>query len=300
LITKISGGKNMKGTYTAIVTPFDRTGNIDFNALETIISLQVDAGVSGLVICGTTGEAATLSIEEKVSLFEFVKSHCGEEIDLVAGTGTNNTAETVKQTKAAMDTGINKVLIVTPYYNKPSCAGLFRHYSEVARTGAGIVLYNVPGRTGINVSPECLEKLADIENIIAVKEATGDMGRLSAYIDAVGTERFDFMSGDDFTVVPFISMGGKGVISVFTNILPELGVAMVDSALSGKFNKAADIQVSLNKLNNAMFMEPNPLPVKTALSLMKICEDQFRAPLDRMEKENIIRLSDILKDYSLI
>jgi len=289
----------MRGVYTAIVTPFDRNENIDFKALESILKMQTDAGVSGLIVCGTTGEAATLSIEEKVSLFEFVKEKCGN-MDIVAGTGTNNTAETVNQTKAALATGIKKVLIVTPYYNKPSCAGLYRHYSEVAQTGAGIVLYNVPGRTGINVSPDCLEKLADIENIIAVKEATGDIGRFAEYLDAVGTERFDFLSGDDFTVVPFISLGGKGVISVFTNILPDLGVAMVNAALSGEFQKAADIQVSLNKLNKAMFMEPNPLPVKTSLSLMNICNDQFRAPLDRMEESNISKLADVLKDYSLI
>jgi 4-hydroxy-tetrahydrodipicolinate synthase len=289
----------MKGVYTAVVTPFDRSGNIDFNSMESILKLQVNAGVSGIIVCGTTGEAATLSIEEKVSLFEFVKSKC-EGLDIVAGTGTNNTAETVRHTNAAINAGISKVLIVTPYYNKPSCSGLFRHYSEVAQTGAGIVLYNVPGRTGINVSPGCLEKLAVIENIIAVKEATGDLGRLADYIDAVGTDRFDFLSGDDFTVVPFISMGGKGVISVFTNILPELGVAMVNAALAGEFQKAADIQISINRLNKAMFMEPNPLPVKTSLALMKLCEDNFRAPLDRMEEHNISKLSEVLKDYSLI
>ncbi len=289
----------MKGVYTAIVTPFDRSGSIDFNAMGSLLEMQVNAGVSGIIVCGTTGEAATLSIEEKVSLFEFVKEKCGQ-LDIVAGTGTNNTAETVNQTKAALECGINKVLIVTPYYNKPSCAGLVRHYSEVANTGAGIVLYNVPGRTGLNVTPDTLEELAAIENIIAVKEATGDMKQLAEYIDAVGSDRFDFLSGDDFTVVPFISLGGKGVISVFTNILPELGVAMVNSAIAGDFKKAADIQISLNRINKAMFMEPNPLPVKTSLSLMKLCEDNFRAPLDKMEEKNIAKLSETLKDYSLI
>jgi 4-hydroxy-tetrahydrodipicolinate synthase len=289
----------MKGVYTAIVTPFDRNGNIDFTALESILKMQIDAGVSGIVVCGTTGEAATLSIEEKVSLFDFVKEKCPDH-EIIAGTGTNNTAETVLQTKAAIECGINKVLIVTPYYNKPTCNGLYRHYSEIAQTGAGIVLYNVPGRTGLNVSPECLEKLANIENIIAVKEATGDMKQFAEYLDVVGSDRFDFLSGDDFTVVPFISLGGKGVISVFTNILPDLGVAMVTSALNGDLKKAADIQVSLNRLNKSMFLESNPLPVKTALSLMKVCEDNFRAPLAKMEDHNIEKLSEILKDYSLI
>jgi 4-hydroxy-tetrahydrodipicolinate synthase len=221
-------------------------------------------------------------------------------MEIVAGTGTNNTADSVKQTEAALNVGIKKVLIVTPYYNKPTCRGLYRHYSEIARTGAEIILYNVPGRTGLNVSPECLARLADIENIVAVKEASGDMNRLADYIHLVGTERFDFLSGDDFTVVPFISLGGKGVISVFTNILPELGVAMTNSALEGNFKKASEIQISITALNYAMFMESNPLPVKTSLSMMKMCRDNFRAPLDRMEEENIAKLSETLRNYNLI
>jgi 4-hydroxy-tetrahydrodipicolinate synthase len=206
----------------------------------------------------------------------------------------------VNQTEAALKIGINKVLIVTPYYNKPTSKGLFRHYSEIARTGAEIILYNVPGRTGLNVAPECLADLSKIDNIVAVKEATGDMGRFADYLDAVGTERFFFLSGDDFTIAPFISMGGTGVISVVSNVLPELCVALVNAALSGDFKKAADIQISINRLNHAMFMESNPGPVKTALSLMGLCEDNFRAPLDKMEEKNIAKLSEILKDYSLI
>jgi 4-hydroxy-tetrahydrodipicolinate synthase len=289
----------MKGTYTAIVTPFGEDGKIDFNALENLLKKQKEAGITGIIAAGTTGEAATLTLEEKVQLFSFVKQVV-PDMELVAGTGTNNTADSVAQTEAALKLGVEKVLIVTPYYNKPSCRGLFRHYSEIARTGAKIVLYNVPGRTGLNVDPECLARLADIDNIIAVKEASGDMKRLADYIHLVGKERFDFLSGDDFTVVPFISMGGKGVISVFTNILPELGVAMTNAALEGDFQKASDIQTSLTSLNYSMFIETNPLPVKTSLSIMNLCSDNFRAPLDKMEEENISKLSQTLKNYDLI
>lgn len=289
----------MKGTYTAIVTPFNDNGKIDFDSLGNLLEKQKEAGITGIIAAGTTGEAATLTIEEKVQLFSFAKQVC-PNMEIVAGTGTNNTAESVKQTEAALNIGIEKVLIVTPYYNKPSCRGLYRHYSEIAKTGAEIILYNVPGRTGLNVDPECLARLADIENIVAVKEASGDMKRMADYIHSVGNKRFDFLSGDDFTVVPFISLGGKGVISVFTNILPELGVAMTNAALEGNFTKAAEIQTSITALNHAMFIESNPLPVKTSLHMMKMCKDNFRAPLDKMEEENIAKLSETLRNYDLI
>jgi len=289
----------MKGTYTAIVTPFNDNGSIDFDSLDNLLTMQKKAGITGIIAAGTTGEAATLSKDEKAELFRFIKKQC-PEMDIVAGTGTNNTAETVEQTEAALKEGIEKVLIVTPYYNKPSCKGLFRHYSEVARTGAKIVLYNVPGRTGLNVAPECLARLAEIENIVAVKEASGDMKRLTDYISLVGTERFDFLSGDDFTVVPFISMGGKGVISVFTNVLPSLGVAMTNAALEGNFYKASEIQTSLATFNYSMFIETNPLPVKTSLHLMNMCKNNFRAPLDTMEDENLAKLSETLRNYNII
>ena len=211
----------MKGVYTAIVTPFKESGKIDFDAFGKLLEGQVKAKVSGVVVAGTTGEGATLNHEEKEELFRFTKEHC-PTLDLVAGTGTNNTADSVKQTEIALEAGFEKVLIVTPYYNKPTPKGLFAHYSAVAVTGAKIVLYNVPGRTGLNIAPAALKMITEIKNVVAVKEATGDLGRLADYLDAVGTERFDFLSGDDFTVVPFISMGGKGVISVLSNIYPEV------------------------------------------------------------------------------
>jgi len=289
----------MKGVYTAIVTPFKNSGEIDFNAFEKLLEEQVKANVSGVVVAGTTGEGATLNLAEKEELFRFAKEKC-PNLDLVAGTGTNNTADSVKQTETALKAGIEKVLIVTPYYNKPTPKGLFAHYSRIALTGAKIVLYNVPGRTGLNISPAALKMIAGIKNVTAVKEATGDLGRLADYLDTVGSERFDFLSGDDFTVVPFISMGGKGVISVLSNIYPEICVKMVDAALSGDFATAAKIQLATNKINHAMFMESNPIPVKEALHLMKKCGNVFRAPLSNMEDANIEKLAEIIKDFEKI
>lgn len=289
----------MKGVYTAIVTPFKGSGKIDFDAFGKLLEEQVKAKVSGIVAAGTTGEGATLSHEEKEELFRFTKEHC-PTLDLVAGTGTNNTADSVKQTEIALKAGFEKVLIVTPYYNKPTPKGLFAHYSAVASTGAKIVLYNVPGRTGLNIAPAALKMITEIKNVVAVKEATGDLGRLADYLDAVGTDRFDFLSGDDFTVVPFISMGGKGVISVLSNIYPEVCVKMVNAALSGDFATASKIQLATNKINHAMFMESNPIPVKTALAMKKKCTDKFREPLANMEDANIEKLADIIKNFKKI
>lgn len=286
----------MKGVYTAIVTPFKESGKIDFDAFGKLLEEQIKAKVSGVVVAGTTGEGATLNHDEKEELFRFTKEHC-PALDLVAGTGTNNTADSVKQTEIALRAGFEKVLIVTPYYNKPTPKGLFAHYSAVAATGAKIVLYNVPGRTGLNIAPAALKMITEIKNVVAVKEATGDLGRLADYLDAVGTDRFDFLSGDDFTVVPFISMGGKGVISVLSNIYPEICVKMVDAALSGDFATAAKLQLATNKINHAMFMESNPIPVKTALAMKNKCTDKFREPLANMEDANIEKLAEIIKDF---
>ncbi len=288
----------MKGVYTALVTPFKNDGSIDFDSLAKLIKRQVNGGVAGLVAGGTTGEAVTLTAEERMELFRFVKDHA-EGLDIVAGTGTNCTAESVKLTEMALKLGYEKMLIVTPYYNKPTCKGLFKHYSEIAATGAKIVLYNVPGRTGLNVKPDCLKKLGEIENIIAVKEATGNVAQLIDYLEVVG-DRFDMLSGDDFTIVPFISMGGKGVISVLSNIFPEETVDMVELSLMNKYSQSSKIQVQFNKFNHSMFMETNPLPVKTALHLMGLIEENFRAPLETMESGTREKLKAIMNEYELL
>jgi len=288
----------MKGVYTAIVTPFKK-GKIDFDALGKLVEKQKRAEIHGLIVAGTTGEAATLSIDEKRELFTFIKENAGW-MDIVAGTGGNNTAQSVKETEMALETGVEKVLIVTPYYNKPTCNGLYLHYKSIADTGAKIVLYNVPSRTALNIAPSCLKKLSSIENIIAVKEASGSIAGLTDYLDAVGSNRYDFFSGDDFTIAPFVAMGGKGVISVISNIMPEKVVELVEAGLGGKTEKSSKIQIELNKIIHTMFLETNPLPVKTALSMMGQLEESFRAPLANMEESNRVELKKILKEYNLL
>ena len=288
----------MKGTYTAIITPFKQSGEIDFDSLEVLLKRQKEAGITGLIVAGTTGEGATLSTDEISELFSFVKEQ-SDGMDLVAGTGTNSTVSTIKNTEIALKSGIKKVLVVTPYYNKPSCKGLFEHYNKVASVGAEIVLYNVPGRTALNIAPDCLKRLSKINNIVAIKEASGDISRLIEYKNKV-SDRFDFFTGDDSTIVPFISMGGKGVISVFTNIFPKFGVEMVNFALNGDFKQASKMQIDLLNLNKAMFMETNPLPVKTAVSMMKLCKEVFRSPLATMENDTRKNLEQILINYKII
>ncbi len=289
----------MKGLYTAIVTPFSDDGSIDYDASAKLLDRQMDAGVSGLIVGGTTGEAATLSAEEKIDFYSFVKDRAGT-LDLVAGTGSNNTEESVKLTEKVLETGYKKILAVTPYYNKPSCAGLHRHYKALAETGAEVVLYNVPGRTSLNVSPGCLARMTDIEGITAVKEASGDISQLVDYLDKTGMNRFDFLSGDDSTATAFIAAGGKGLISVFSNVMPEYGVEMINAALEGDVQKAAKMQVRLNRFCQTMFLETNPLPVKTSLSMMGLCSEKFRAPLACMEKKNKDILRTVLEDYDLL
>lgn len=289
----------MKGVYTAIVTPFTKGGAIDEAALKKLIAAQRKGGVAGIVVAGTTGEAATLSFEEKRDLFAFVKQEAAG-LDLVAGTGTNDTAGSVKLTEMAIGLGYTQVLAVTPYYNKPTCRGLMAHYGAIAATGVKIVLYNVPGRTGLNLPAAWLKELAAIPGITAVKEASGNMAQMADYLEQVGADRFTMLSGDDFTITPFVALGGAGVISVVSNIAPAETVELTGAALAGDFAKAAALQVRLNGLIRALFMESSPIPVKTALHLMGLCEEAFRSPLATMEPQNREKLVEVLKKYRLI
>ncbi len=287
----------MQGVYTAIITPFDEYGKIDFKALSNLLNLQIKGNVTGIVVAGTTGEAATLSKDEKADLFTFVKENA-KNLDVVAGTGSNSTSDSVINSEIALKCGIRKHLVVTPYYNKPTPKGLFNHYSAIAETSCEIVLYNVPGRTGLNISEQALDKIGEIPEVTAVKEATGSISRLIDYLSVVG-ERFDFMSGDDFTIVPFISMGGKGVISVLSNIFPKETVEMTQAALNGDFKKASAMQIWFNRLIHSLFIESSPIPVKTLMSKIGLIQDKFRSPLAEMEEDNKEKLFKIAKEYGL-
>ncbi len=289
----------MKGVYTAIVTPFTDRGAVDYAALARLIAFQKKGGVAGIVVGGTTGEAATLSFDEKKELYAFVKKEAAG-LELIAGTGTNNTAESVKLTGMALELGYTQVLVVTPYYNKPTCRGLMAHYGAIAATGAQIVLYNVPGRTGLNLPAAWLKELAAIPQITAVKEASGNMAQLADYLEQVGSGRFAMLSGDDFTITPFVALGGVGVISVLSNVAPAETVQLTAAALAGDSKKAAELQVRLNALNRVLFVESNPIPAKTALHLMGYCEEILRLPLATMEPQNRAKLIEVLKGYRLI
>ncbi len=289
----------MQGVYTAIVTPFTGKGDIDFPAVERLIEFQKKGGVAGIVVGGTTGESATLSFEEKKELYRFVKERA-DGLDLIAGTGTNDTAASVRLTEMALGLGYRQVLAVTPYYNKPTCKGLVRHYREIAKTGARIVLYHVPGRTGLTMPAAWLKELAAIPEIVAVKEASGSMTLFADYLEAVGPGRFAMLSGDDFTITPFMALGGRGVISVLSNIMPAETVKLVNPALAGDYRTAADLQIRYNAMIRMLFVESNPIPVKTALSLMGYCRETFRSPLETMEEKNRSLLVETMKRYALL
>ncbi|MBI5587856.1 MAG: 4-hydroxy-tetrahydrodipicolinate synthase [Deltaproteobacteria bacterium] len=286
----------LKGTITALVTPF-RDGNIDEAGLRKLIEFQIENGIDGLVPCGTTGESATLTYEEHDRVIELTIEIAAGRVPVIAGTGSNSTAETILLTKHAKAAGADAALLITPYYNKPTQEGLYEHYRRVAgEVDIPVVLYNVPGRTGVNMLPETVARLSEIRNIVGVKEATGDLKQASDTIE-FSKKGFSVISGDDFTTLPLLAIGGSGVISVTSNVVPKEMSAMVKDFLEGKTGAALDGHYRLQALHRAMFIETNPVPVKTALYLMGMIEEEFRLPLVRMNEANRNRLVSTLKNY---
>ncbi|MDD2319653.1 MAG: 4-hydroxy-tetrahydrodipicolinate synthase [Geobacteraceae bacterium] len=288
-----------KGSIVAIVTPF-KNGEIDEESLRQLVEFQIENGTDGIVPCGTTGEASTLDYEEHDRVIEIVVHQAKKRVPIIAGTGSNSTKEAIEITEHAKRVGADGALLVTPYYNKPSQEGLYRHYKTVAEAVAlPQVLYNVPGRTGVNMLPETVARLADIANIVGIKEATGSLQQASEIIALCG-DRIDVLSGDDFTTFPMMACGGAGVISVTANIMPKEVAAMVDFFNAGDLEAARLIHLNLLKISNAMFIETNPVPVKTALGLMGKCSDHVRLPLAPMSEANTAKLAGIMKQYNLI
>ncbi len=286
------------GSITALVTPF-RDGNIDEEGLKRLIEFQIAGGTSGVVPCGTTGESATLSYEEHNRVIELTIEASAKRVPVIAGTGSNSTAETIALTKHAKKAGADAALLITPYYNKPTQPGLYEHYRKVAEAvDIPIILYNVPGRTSVNMLPETVAKLSEIRNIIGIKEATGDLKQVSDVIE-LSRDGFIVLSGDDFTTLPLLSIGGHGVISVTSNIMPGEVSAMVKSFFSGDMKEARRLHFRLQALHRAMFMETNPIPVKTALAVMGMVGEEFRLPLTRMSEANRAKLITVLKAYGL-
>jgi len=288
-----------QGSMVAIVTPFDGD-KVDKGALENLIEFQIENGTNVIVPCGTTGESATLSHSEHLEVIKIAVDTSAGRVPVLAGTGSNSTQEAVQLTEEAKGVGADGALVITPYYNKPTQEGLYRHFEQVAGIGLPIVMYNVPGRTGVNMLPETVARLAPMKNIVGIKEASGSLTQITKVIHLCGDADFSLYSGDDFIVVPILSVGGKGVISVSANIIPREMSDMIKFFNDGELEKAASVQRGILKLCDAMFMETNPTPVKTSLAMMGKIKEEFRLPLCQMSEENRKALQSVLSEYSLV
>ena len=271
-----------KGMATAIVTPMTETG-IDYEAMARLVEFQIEEGINAIVVMGTTGENATIEHEEQTEVIRFVVEKVAGRVPVIAGTGTNNTEHVLANTRAACAAGADAVLVVTPYYNKATQNGLIQHFTAVADVSTvPVILYNVPGRTGCNLLPKTVAKLAEHPNIVAIKEATGNMAQMVEIMHLCG-DKLDVYSGEDALTVPFISMGAAGTISVLSNVVPKEATRMAQAALEGDYKTAAALQCKLLPLVNALFSEVNPIPAKAAMSAMGYGADILRLPLTPME-----------------
>jgi len=289
-----------KGAYVAIVTPF-ADGRIDERGLQDRVAFQVVNGTHGIVPCGTTGESATLSHEEHHKVVELTIKTVNGRVPVLAGSGSNSAAETIELTKHAKAAGADGSLIITPYYNRPSQEGLYQHFKAVAEAvDIPIIMYNVPSRTGVNMLPETVARCAQIGNIVGIKEATANLNQISEVI-RLCPDDFTVLSGDDFTSMATVAIGGKGLISVTSNVAPKDMSDMISLALEGNFDKARDLHYKLFPLMQAMFYETNPVPAKTTLELMgKIKSGTPRLPLASMSAANLDRLRKAISEYGLI
>lgn len=288
------------GSLVPVVTPFEH-GSVDYTSLEGLVERLIEQGSHGIVACGTTGESSTLTVKEHESVIGFIIRTTRGRVPVIAGTGANSTAETIELTLSAAELGADGVLLVTPYYNKPTQEGLFLHYQAVARAcpGLPIILYNVPGRTGVNLEPDTVRRLTVFENIIGIKEASGNMRQLSDIIRLCG-ERMAVYSGDDYTTLTAYVLGAVGTISVTANVLPKRVATMWESWRKDFHDEARTIHYELEPLNAAMFLESNPIPVKAALAMMGFAREEYRLPLCRMSPANQERLATVLRQYKLI
>ncbi len=288
-----------EGSIVALITPF-REGEVDFDALGKLIDFHVDNGTDAVLVCGTTGESPTLTFEEHDKVVEFAVKHASGRIKIIAGTGANATHEAVHLTAHAKEVGADAALLVVPYYNKPTQEGLYRHFATVAEeVDIPIILYNIPSRTGVEIAVDTIYRLvSDYPNIVGSKESTPNMDRISELYRRLG-ENFSILSGDDSLTLPMMALGAKGVISVANNIVPKEVKALTEFAKEGRFDKARELHYQLHELFKVLFIETNPIPVKTACWLLGMCEKEFRLPMCEMKPENEQRLREVLKRYNL-
>ncbi len=283
-----------RGVFPAIITPFLKDESLDEEGLRRNIEYLNKTGIAGIVPCGTTGESATLTFEEHKRVVEIAVD--ASKVPVIAGTGSNNTREALELTRHAAEAGADAALLITPYYNKPNDRGMYEHFRTIAeKCNIPIVLYNVPKRTGIDLKPDLVAKLSKVKNIVAIKEASGSLSQQSRIIEQTRGSDFVVLSGDDDLTLPTISLGAKGVVSVVANVAPRKTVAMVDAALKGDYEKARELHYELAPLVRAMFLETNPIPVKTAHKYLGLANGPLRPPMAAMTPENEAVLKEILE-----
>ncbi len=288
-----------KGVLTASITPF-RDGSVDERALHELVELQVAAGVDGLVPCGSTGEAATLSHAEHRRVIEVVVAAARGRVQILAGTGSNSTMEAIALTRHAKEAGADGALLISPYYNKPTQEGVIAHYTSIAReTAFPLVVYNIPGRTGSNLLPSTLARLAEVEQIVGVKESSGDLNQVAHLLASV-PDTFSVLSGDDWATLPLLALGGHGVISTTSNVAPSEMVSLERAFRAGDMARARDVHYQLLPLFDALFTETNPIPVKAAVAMRGLCREEIRLPLTPLTAPNRERLQMVMKDLGLL
>lgn len=286
--------KLFEGSGVAIITPF-KDGKINYDAMGNLIEWHIENKTDAIIVCGTTGESATMSDEERKTTIKFVVDKVNKRIPVIAGSGSNNTAYSVELSKYCQEVGADGLLVVTPYYNKSTQDGLIKHFTTIAESvDIPIILYNVPGRTGVNIKPTTVEKLSKVKNIVAIKEASGDISQV-AEISRLCGDDFVIYSGNDDQIVPILSLGGSGVISVLANILPKETHDIVEKYLSGDVEEARKLQLSLNELVSSLFIEVNPIPVKAAMNLMGLEAGELRLPLVEISEASLKVLADNMK-----
>ncbi len=288
-----------RGSIVAMITPFTEDGKIDRDGVERLINFHIENGTDAILLAGTTGESATLTHDEHKELIKMGVEIANGRIPIVAGTGSNSTAEALDLTRAAREAGADAALLITPYYNKPTQKGMYLHFKKIAEeVDIPIILYNVPSRTGINLLPDTVARLSEIPNIVAVKEASGNLGQMVQIVSKV-KEGFKLMSGDDQLLLPILSIGGTGVISVVANIIPKDMAQMIKEWEAGNVGKAREMYYKMYPLAQAMFYETNPIPVKTAAGLLGLPTGPLRLPLAPMDDANLEKMKKAMRDYGL-
>jgi len=289
----------LRGSFVALVTPF-RNGAVDFSKLRDLVEFHLKNGTKGIVPCGTTGEGSTLKFEEKVEIFEIVAKTVKDRIPVIAGVGSNDTASAIQLARAAKQAGVHGLLSVAPYYNRPSQRGLLAHFSKLAESvDLPIVLYNIPSRTGVNIDPETLLQLREFKNIVGVKESVMDLDQVSKVVWMCGKD-FTVFSGEDALTLPMMALGAKGVISSSANVIPQDMASLCEACEQGEWGRARELHYRLWPLIKSLFMETNPVPVKTAMALMGMIEEEVRLPLVPMEGENVEKIKKALQAYGLL